>query len=155
MYIYIYNFLYFFFACSLNLSLLFLNILLLYLISVFVSFTISSSIAQKKKKKMKNVDCYKFFVHVKDYVKKKFITILFFHLNEIFHYIYCIIFAHVPQMKSIITSSNRNKSNIIKIHSFFGLNHDNHCNDMVHISNLCLKNTNNDNYHILWIYLFC
>ena len=41
----------------------------------------------------------------------------FFLYNE--KYIYCIIFAYIPKVNSIIISFNRRNSIIIKIHSFF------------------------------------
>ena len=38
--------------------------------------------------------------------------------NSIIHYVNCIIFAHIPKINSIVTSFNRNNSNIIEIYSF-------------------------------------
>ena len=50
------------------------------------------------------------------------------------HYIYCIIFAYVPKINSIIASFNKNNSNVIKTY---------------------LKSINNGKYHTLLIQLFC
>ena len=94
------NSLYLSFALSLSLNLYhFDNIPWLYL--VFFSFSLIIS----------------FFTHI--YILlKKIIMIHFFIYVRIFHCISCNIFALIPKMNSIITSFNRNNSNIRKIHSF-------------------------------------
>ena len=57
-------------------------------------------------------------IHSFLYIIKKIQHAPFFIQIIIIHYVYCIIFAHLPKVNSVITSFNGNNSNIIKINSF-------------------------------------
>ena len=73
-------------------------------------------------------------------MKKKFVAIHFFHLNQNFHYAYSIIIVHAPQISSLITFFNKINDNNFKIKLIaFALKHGTNCKDIVQTENFCLK----------------
>ena len=64
------------------------------------------------------ISCITHLLYIIKNKTKKLQNTSFIIQTRIIHYVYRIIFAHVPKVNSLITSFKRNNSNIIKMYSF-------------------------------------